>query len=124
METIIDCETLTEDEFVERFLCNVDESVKEINFTDVEHNNDASLYNNTKNQPSTCEVECIEIPKNSKGKRRSNLTEFGPSQPAKRKNECAKRELTSIVTQVIWFSITISNNLRLLIVFNFVARQN
>lgn len=35
-----------------------------------------------------------------KRKRRSNLTEFTDDQTTKRKNECAKRELTSVVKQV------------------------
>lgn len=38
-----------------------------------------------------------------KRKRRSNLAEFGPSLSAKRKNESAKRELTSVVNQVRFF---------------------
>lgn len=36
----------------------------------------------------------------AKKERRSNLAEFEPEQTAKRKNESAKRELTSIVKQV------------------------
>lgn len=36
----------------------------------------------------------------NKAKRRACLTEFGDDLPNKRKNECAKRELTSIVNQV------------------------
>lgn len=37
----------------------------------------------------------------NKSKRRANLTEFQDELPIKRKNEAAKRELTSVVTQVL-----------------------
>lgn len=45
-----------------------------------------------------CNVGGVQIL--NKPKRRAVLTEFGDDLPNKRKNECAKRELTSIVNQV------------------------
>lgn len=83
-------EIISEDEFVEQYF----------NEMDTEHN--LTLVENS--TISICEDEGIEIPK--KGKRRANLTEFGASQTTKRKNESAKRELTSIVNQVCTFLTT------------------
>lgn len=62
----------------------------------------------------------------NKAKRRACLTEFGDDLPNKRKNECAKRELTSIVNQVK--SLIISQNVQSSILnqnyFSFSAREN
>lgn len=93
---LINCGKLTKDQFVERFFNEMDASMDEIDDNEVE-DIESSVNNNATN---VCENEEIELPKTSKVKRRSNLTTFGPSQSAKRKNESAKRELTSIVRQV------------------------
>lgn len=56
-------------------------------------------------------VEHGGVKTSSKTKRRGNLTEFGDNLPNKRKNESAKRELTSIVNQVSSFYLYISNRI-------------
>lgn len=54
-------------------------------------------------QPQTVGVSEGGCLKKGAKKRRANLTEFGESVTIKRKNESAKRELTSIVNQVSSF---------------------
>lgn len=52
------------------------------------------------NANGEAQVDNSDEPKKPKLKRRPNLTEFNDTQSTKRKNETAKRELTSIVNQV------------------------
>lgn len=95
----IDGGELTKDQFVERFFTEmdteVDTTIDELDDNDVQH-----IESSINHVTNGCENEDIEIPMKGKEKRRSKLTEFGTSQSAKRKNESAKRELTSIVRQV------------------------
>lgn len=98
---LTDCENLAADQFVERYFTEMDDPMNEIHSNDMEDIDD--LVNN--NDVIDGENRGPEISKNGKAKRRSNLTEFGSSQTAKRKNESAKRELTSVVRQVFTTSI-------------------
>lgn len=122
---LIDCENLTEDQFVERYLNVMGVSMDEIDSNEMEVI-ETSVNNNV---PNTGENGGPEISKNGTLKRRSNLTEFGSCQTAKRKNESAKRELTSIVRQVFavlrtFFFITTPQKFLTRTLCIFVAEQN
>lgn len=82
---------LTEEEFVGNVLIGIAEETKA-----------ASHALNESDGMETFEVhsDVYDDNTNCKRKRRSNLTEFTNEQTTKRKNECAKRELTSVVNQV------------------------
>lgn len=87
---------IEEDEFVERYL-------HEMQQNDVQSNDVPSDdFNGLDQNPQLDENDENNGIKKSK-KRRANLTEFDESQSIKRKNESAKRELTSIVNQVCLF---------------------
>lgn len=99
---LIDCENLMADQFVEHYFTEMDASMNEVGSNEMKDieasvNNNGNVIDGENREP--------EISKDGKAKRRSNLTEFGSSQTAKRKNESAKRELTSVVRQVFTTSI-------------------
>ncbi len=101
VERVNECETLSDDEFVEQYLLDMDTTMIDIEYNEIEHAEvehiETKIDNNLANDAN---FGVPETSTNGKVKRRSNLTEFSPSQTVKRKNECAKRELTSIVKQV------------------------
>lgn len=102
MEVTDAAEILCEQEFVERFFNGIDgehnlSSVDSSVFEDEDEDEVIVIPNNEKRR--ACEDEGINIP--NKAKRRANLTAFGDNLTTKRKNESAKRELTSIVNQVL-----------------------
>lgn len=84
--------SVTQGQFVEKF------------FEEMEDNGNFDMEDETantvENEGDQNQKEDDATTASAKKKRRSNLAEFGPEQVAKRKNESAKRELTSIVKQV------------------------
>lgn len=77
------CKKLSADEFVGRFLNEDAEAGLMVNMSST--SNCVGMNGNNEQ---------------NRKRRRSNLTEFNASQTAKRKNESAKRVLTSVVNQV------------------------
>lgn len=70
---------------------------------DIVHENVSVTEENVSVTEEVSLAETNVVSKEQKRKRRSNLGEFDDNQPIKRKNEAAKRELTSIVNQVsVW----------------------
>lgn len=104
MEVTNESVILDEGEFVEEIIIDmvdVDENAIDMYIDDVEeipiqHQQNVGKLND-------------ESQKALKPKRRGNLTEFGNSTTTKRKNESAKRELTSVVNQVRLFSTSLVN---------------
>lgn len=91
MERYEDLENMSEeDEFIERTMHEIEQN--ELQSIDVA----LDVGNEFAPNPQLDENSVTRKPK----KRRSNLTEFDESQSIKRRNESAKRELTSIVNQV------------------------
>lgn len=103
MEREEEIENMSEDEFVERVLheINVEADVPSI---------DNSTFNDCNGLNQNLQLDESSEIKKPKLKRRANLTEFNESQSTKRKNESAKRELTSIVNQVGLFLNTFLND--------------
>lgn len=88
-----DSAAMSDDEFVDRILHEINAGA-DLSTID---NNDLTDCDGLDENLQLNENDGIKKPKL---KRRSNLTEFNDSQSTKRKNESAKRELTSIVNQV------------------------
>lgn len=100
---------LYENEFVDEFFDNMVENDMDTEFnidnSGVELRDDETIIE-IQPQNHVGEPDEVDIRGNkgvNKPKRRANLTEFGESLTTKRKNESAKRELTSIVNQVSSF---------------------